>query len=493
MTIFIDVLNNSIIFLNGQITLYSKEYDYSLSPLINKLKAINELKDDEEFNRLPKGKSNDLILPNDLVGFGSVDIPSINKRRNEKDIFLTQFRLAFPNYKDYYVDSFELSRTDNNVSYLYAFSKISVINQFKDAFNSLELPISNVTTLNQMFISLDKGQNAFPQIYLSIGKYNSELFIIKDNHVLSNNIIGFGEEELNGGTRYLYSAYNIDNKKALSFSEYIKNSLSSNKDVSEEELLSFDLDKATHYNEPKQMRLLKDQALKQYLIKNAYTKYYARIIDILKFYSAAPYYIPTNNINVLASDEVYTSLAQIANDDQSVSLTYIKPDIRTLSSLRMTNNALFNTSIKEERKKFDWKAFFNMEIGKKKKGLTLIETVIALSITAIVSLAVVSLTIYATNGLYLQRAKSFFIYETENISTLYLANNESNYVTSFNHLTGLETTEYTNTRLYYHNDFTYSNDTDYSYYLDIEFSESGLSFKSYTNKDALVYERSVER
>ena len=45
MTIFIDVLNNAILFLKGNAPLYKKEYDYSLSILDNKVTDMQSVLD----------------------------------------------------------------------------------------------------------------------------------------------------------------------------------------------------------------------------------------------------------------------------------------------------------------------------------------------------------------------------------------------------------------------------------------------------------------
>ena len=367
MTIFIDILNNAILFLKGNAPLYKKEYDYSLSIFDNKVKAIYELQNDEGFKMLNKGKGNDLVLSDDLVGFGNFDVPTINKR-NEKDIFLTQFRLAFPNYLNYYVSSFELSRSDKHVNYLYSFMKIEYLDILVSAFNNVGVDIANKNTFNQLVMSNGKNNNPYPRIFLVIGKYNSEIFITKGNNIIANNFFSLGEEELDTGNEYLYSAYNRNNKEALSFSGFIKNSLSSNKDVHEDEILAFDSDSAVKYNEPKQIRLLRDQSLKQFLVKNNYKKYYSRIIDFLNYYKGAPYFIPVNNTTVISSLETFNNLNEISKEDNTLSLTHNEFSYSLFNNQKINNNPLFSSRLKQERRKIDWKAFFNMEIGKKKKA-----------------------------------------------------------------------------------------------------------------------------
>ena len=128
---------------------------------------------------------------------------------------------------------------------------------------------------------------------------------------------------------------------------------------------------------------------------------------------------------------------------------------------------------------------------KKEKGLTLIEVVIALTITVIISVAVVSVSIYSSNALYKQRAEDFFIYETSNIATIYYEYDEVDYVKAINHLTGLEVSGHDDMTIYYKEDFTYSNSSDYHYYLNVKFNTESLTFDSYNSKDVKIYSRSV--
>ena len=367
MHIYFDVLNNSISFLKDQKIIFKQKYDYSLSNFENKLNAIHGLAEIVNANGLNKDKSNVLILPDDLIGFGKFDIPNISKK-NEKDIFHTNFRLAFPNYKEYYVSSKELSRSDNTVSYLYAFTKIEYINKINEAFKSIGINITTEDTLNEILPGLRGSRSEFPQIYLMIGKYNSELFIVKGDSILSSNFFGFGDEALNSSSKYLYSAYNASNKEALSFSGFVRNNISSNKGADEEDILATNPEDGLKINEPKQMRLLKDDSLKQFYIKNNYKKFYSRIIDILNHYNVAPWFIPTNSINVVSGEQTYNKLLEVAKEDNLLSLEHNNPLNTVLLNPKISNNPLFSNVVKEERRKIDWKALLTKEIGKKKKA-----------------------------------------------------------------------------------------------------------------------------
>ena len=109
---------------------------------------------------------------------------------------------------------------------------------------------------------------------------------------------------------------------------------------------------------------------------------------------------------------------------------------------------------------------------KKEKGLTLIETVIALSIIVIVSVSVVSMTIYSTNALSKTRLKSFFSGEADNYATLFVSYDAAGFAGAVNYLVGTSMTGYDETTIYYdssyrittadksayHTSFTYENE-----------------------------------
>ena len=138
-------------------------------------------------------------------------------------------------------------------------------------------------------------------------------------------------------------------------------------------------------------------------------------------------------------------------------------------------------------------SIINKRNWKKEKGLTLIETVIALSITTIISVAVVSLSIYASNALYLQRAKDFFIRETSNIASIYVNYDEESYKVAIKDLLNKDVDGYENMTIYYNESFDYATESDYAYYLNVNYSTESLDLISYNAKNSAIYSRSVAR
>ena len=130
---------------------------------------------------------------------------------------------------------------------------------------------------------------------------------------------------------------------------------------------------------------------------------------------------------------------------------------------------------------------------KKEKGLTLIETVIALAIIITVSVAVVSITIYSTNALITTNVKAFFSNEVNNIASLYLSYDDTDYIQAVNVTTGATISKTNDDIIYYNSTYAFSDDTDYNYYISFNYDEDTLTLTAYQNSGDLIITRSVTR
>ena len=132
---------------------------------------------------------------------------------------------------------------------------------------------------------------------------------------------------------------------------------------------------------------------------------------------------------------------------------------------------------------------------KKEKGLTLVETVIALAIVAIVSTAAISMTIYSTNALTKSREKSFCSGETDNYATLFLSYGEDDYVEAFNALTGGSISGYENAILYYDVDYKFTTSDKAHFYTTFTYSNENntLDINFYDSGDNVLYTRSISK
>lgn len=130
---------------------------------------------------------------------------------------------------------------------------------------------------------------------------------------------------------------------------------------------------------------------------------------------------------------------------------------------------------------------------KKERGLTLVETIIALAIIVIVSVAVVSITVYSTNALKTMNIKAFFSHEIDNMATLFLSYDDSEYITGVNKVTGATIAKNNNDIIYYNASYEYSDNTDYSYYIGFNYDSSTLTLTAYQKDGETIFSRSVTR
>ena len=109
---------------------------------------------------------------------------------------------------------------------------------------------------------------------------------------------------------------------------------------------------------------------------------------------------------------------------------------------------------------------------KKEKGITLVETIIAIGVIVIVSLATVSIAVYSSTVLSNTRVKEFFARETNTLADFYLTYNEENFPKAVSAYTGRTITGYTDTTFYYDGAFRVSTEANKSFYLVLDFETS---------------------
>lgn len=91
------------------------------------------------------------------------------------------------------------------------------------------------------------------------------------------------------------------------------------------------------------------------------------LLDITQFYSSAPWFLPLGEIKIVCSDEFYNVLSANVEEYQDIKFIRSEHDVTKLTEATINKNKLFSSSLKAERKKIDWKKFFTMDLGKKKK------------------------------------------------------------------------------------------------------------------------------
>ena len=131
---------------------------------------------------------------------------------------------------------------------------------------------------------------------------------------------------------------------------------------------------------------------------------------------------------------------------------------------------------------------------KKEKGLTLVETIVALSIFLLVSLSTVSLAVYTVNSFRMVDIKSFFIREIDTIAIFYLDfDEEEDFSDAFEYYTDQEINGYSNTTYYFNDRYEYVSIDSYSYYMSLTFGENNLTISSFKSSGTSIYERKVNK
>lgn len=346
-----------------------RKFDYTFVTFSSRLKATGEFLNEQEIvDKLKQEKSNTLILTDDTIGYGYFDLPGKLAKNRLQDAFDTKFRMAFPNYSEYYSDSFELGKDENTVYYFYEFAKRDSVDLIVNVFKDHGIKINNINEYAYLFTDQEANASKFPIATLIVGEFEIELIITRANKVLSVNQFGYGSNVILNGKRYLNSGYNYKNNEALSFAGFMKNHIQSAEAVTDANIMATDSTKGLNIPLPKEFRLLKDEQLEQYVIRSNFKKFFARIFDILDFYSHSPWYFPMSDVRVIGDMDVITGLVEVSDGQNQIHFVDINSKAKEMIEKGVGHNSLFNKVAKvKERKKIDWKKFLSMEIGKKKK------------------------------------------------------------------------------------------------------------------------------
>lgn len=133
---------------------------------------------------------------------------------------------------------------------------------------------------------------------------------------------------------------------------------------------------------------------------------------------------------------------------------------------------------------------------KKEKGITLVETIIAIGVIVIVSLATVSIAVYSSTILSNTRVKEFFARETNTLADFYLTyDTDVKFATAVSAYTGRAFTGYTNSTFYYDGAFRISTEGNKSFYLvlDFETNPGTLSMNAFKANGSKVLSKEVAK
>lgn len=345
---------------------YEEKFDFPLTNIENQLKALANFFNKQEAMVLSSETSNDLVITDEAIGFGTFDLPKLSRFR-VKDVFNTTFKMNFPNYKDYYMDSYEFNRNENGSVFFYSLLKKDNINRLIEFFKSKSVSIRNIDYFANNYVSSFESKSIYPIATLLIGSNFSELIISKGGSVLSINSFDYGADQLMDGSQYFYSSYGYQNDISKKYAGFVKENFATKEIVTDENILKTDASKGLNATLPKEVRVLKNQVLYNYNIKNNIRKYYTMLLDITQFYSSSPWFLPLGEIKIVCSDEFYNVLSANVEGYQDIKFIRSEHDVTKLTEATINKNKLFSSSLKAERKKIDWKKFFTMDLGKKKK------------------------------------------------------------------------------------------------------------------------------
>ena len=371
MNLLISSLDNSIKLYrspNKKVTeLFHEQYfDFSLSSLSGQLKALSEFFKTEESHLLKNEQSLNLIIDDNQIGFGTFNLPRLSVFK-VKDVFDTRFKVNFPNFADYYMNSYEMLKNQDGSVFFYTICKKKNVDEIKTFFKGQSLNIHNITFFSDYYVSYLDSKTSFPTATLIVGQKNSLLIISKNTTLLSVNTFDYGENILLSGQEYLHSSYFYGNIDAKKYGGFIKENFATKEPVTDEGINKTDPQKGMSLSSPKETRILKGQSLSNYYIKNNIKKYCAMVMDVAEYYSSSPWFLPIGEINIMCSDEFYEHLQTIDNRDMNINFFRLNQDLRMVLTKEVTNNKLFKSVVKGERRKIDWAKFFTLEIGKKKK------------------------------------------------------------------------------------------------------------------------------
>jgi len=317
---------------------------------------------------LKKGEENSLIIPDSFVGFSYFNLPPFSKIRL-KDVFEIKFRSSYPNFADLYMNYFEYSRSKTGTVYFYSIARKESIKKIQDLFGQHNIKLSAINYFSKYIANyLTRDRNKYPHAVLIIGKANSEIIIHNGRSPVCASVLDYGLDVITNQYKFLDSPYNGDNKISHRYANFVKENFASKTAVvSDENIMKFDADPALFSQKPRELRVLKDELLENYTVKNNMRKFYSRVADVFDYYSHEPFFHPIKEVIVFCDKDFFPEFVGSINEFSEYSFNFFSDDICSCFVTPTKTSTLFKRGLAKERKKLDWKKFFSMDIGKKKK------------------------------------------------------------------------------------------------------------------------------
>lgn len=374
MIIGINTIGNSITLKRSMLKKtgeYFREFkfDYSLVDIENKIRAINETLTEEVVNEINEDKGHVLLVPDELVFSDIMEFPPLSKGKVQ-DIFNTRFKILFTQTGGLYLSFKEVDRSGSQVVIQYILSNVKNIKRITDTFFEHGIIIKSIDYFSHHYISQFIRTNSFTLFTLLVGPHSSELLIHKgDNEVLSH-VINYGEEELFNGKNYLSSIYGEQNDEAKKYASYIKKNFASSVQATDEDINNSSIDEEYNSSLPREIRVLKDQALENYVIKHNFKLLHGLVCDCIDTCMKSSWRISNSSIRVVGSQLVVDALKEAAIEETNDLYIKAEYEYNDIISKPVVENPFFdsgNIITEKTRRKFEWSKFLTMEIGKKKK------------------------------------------------------------------------------------------------------------------------------
>lgn len=371
MNLIIDALHRKISIYRPQAFktpsfAYSLDFDFNIFVKDGLVSALKEFLSVKEVSDALKSGPVDLIIPDSGIGYGSMELPPLSKVRT-KDVFNTRFKLFYPSFEDFYVRSFEYERSKEKVLYFYRFAKRDDLQSILSCIKANGGSVKSIAAYASLFAKQDKEGVLYPKAFLVIGIDDSELIITRGSEVLCVYSLGYGSNTLLNGESFLDSGYSYENDKACKFASFIEENFSKQEELDDTQILLSDASKGLSFHRPKELRIMRDEVLKAYIVRNNIKKMHALIEDVADSYASSPWFLPISEIKVFALKQIIDGLNDSSEDKGKLSfLEGEEGEIEKSFEEEIANDKLFDSKMKGERRKIDWKKLLTMEIGKKK-------------------------------------------------------------------------------------------------------------------------------
>ena len=370
MNLIIDALRNRIC-LSEEGTkkesgiAFSADFPFALKTAENQTKALTELLKNEEAKPLFSAKNVSLLLPDDGIGFGTFEVPALSKRKAQ-DVFDTRFKVSYPDFADYYVYSEEYERSSSGCLYFYTFAKKGPVEQVTSMLKSQNISVGSVGFFSAHIAGSSDAKNVYPKATLFMGKENAELIITKGATVLFAYDFGYGSSLLLDGETFLDSAYHPEHDRSSQFAGFAAENFANQVAFTDENIGKTDPTVGFSVSRPKELRIMKDEVLGNYKIKNNFRKFYSLVADILARYASAPWFLPLFEVELFAPESIAAGLEELGKAEGVHFKLCAEESWNAILERPVTEARLFKSAVKKERRKFDWRKFLTMEIGKKK-------------------------------------------------------------------------------------------------------------------------------